>query len=280
MWNDGKGPNAITQRNRIAGFAAVVEEGRREHVVTNLLLYLNLSITSSTMKKMILTAAVIAAAAMTVSCNKDIDNTGLGVDVEVINYPLGGGTYDIHLTAETPWEASHFPKWVTVTPESGSGNATITIGVDAWDNEDNEAGCTAYLVITDRTDTAVVVIDQINDDNKERGPVESDHDFSRDEYIPNYLTVNNTEINLTSQDASTSFNIDADCSWWTECDAEWITVSPASGRGWKAVTVSAHDWTDPENESRTATPKVCYNTYIDKPGTSSITITVTQSAEN
>lgn len=61
------------------------------------------------MKKMILTAAVIAAAAMTVSCNKDIDNTGLGVDVEVINYPLDGVTYDIHLTAETPWKRVTFP---------------------------------------------------------------------------------------------------------------------------------------------------------------------------
>ena len=32
------------------------------------------------MKKMILTAAVIAAAVMTVSCNKDSENAGLGVD--------------------------------------------------------------------------------------------------------------------------------------------------------------------------------------------------------
>lgn len=54
------------------------------------------------MKKMILAAAVIAAAAMTVSCNKDTENTGLGVDAEAINYPLSGGTYDINLTSGKP----------------------------------------------------------------------------------------------------------------------------------------------------------------------------------
>lgn len=40
------------------------------------------------MNKLILTAAVIAAAAMTVSsCNKNTENTGLSVDAESISYP-------------------------------------------------------------------------------------------------------------------------------------------------------------------------------------------------
>ena len=70
------------------------------------------------MKKMILTAAVIAAAAMTVSCNKDTENTGLSVDAEAINYPLSGGTYDINLTSGKPWKALYCAEWLTVTPES------------------------------------------------------------------------------------------------------------------------------------------------------------------
>ena len=102
---------------------------------------------------MILAAAVIAAAAMTVSCNKDTENTGLGVDAEAINYPLSGGTYDINLTSGKPWKALYCAEWLTVTPESGTGNATVTIAVDAWNNEDSEEARLAGVHLTDGIDT-------------------------------------------------------------------------------------------------------------------------------
>ena len=114
---------------------------------------------------MILAAAVIAAAAMTVSCNKDTESTGLGVDAEAINHPLSGGTYDINLTSGKPWKALYCAEWLTVTPESGTGNATVTIAVDAWNNEDSEEARLAGVHLTDGIDTVAVLIGQINDDN-------------------------------------------------------------------------------------------------------------------
>ena len=117
------------------------------------------------MNKMILTAAVIAAAALTVSCEQNTENTGLSVDAESISYPLSGGTFDINLTSGKPWKALYCTEWLTVTPESGEGDATVTVGVEAWANEDSEEARLAGVHLTDNTDTILVLINQVNDDN-------------------------------------------------------------------------------------------------------------------
>lgn len=125
------------------------------------------------MNKLILAAAVIAAAAMTVSsCNKNTENTGLSVDAESISYPLSGGTFDINLTSGKPWKALYCTEWLTVTPESGEGDATVTIGVDPWANEDSEEARLAGVHLTDNTDTVLVLINQVNDDNFGRPSVD------------------------------------------------------------------------------------------------------------
>ena len=207
------------------------------------------------MKKMILTAAVIAAAAMTVSCNKTDENTGLGVDVEAINYPLSGGTYDISLTSGKPWEALYCAEWLTVTPESGTGDATVTVGTDTWANEDSEEVRLAGVYFTDGTDTVSVLIGQVNDDNYTSVTVpEVDH-VTRGYF---YLNVSSNNIQSPSQGGTYTITIDTNTNWEIHCDADWLSLSPMSGySGINSLTVSTQEWINPDNEeSRTATFRI------------------------
>ena len=206
------------------------------------------------MKKMILTAAAIITAVMTVSCNKDTENTGLTVDAEAINYPLSGGTYDINLTSGKPWKALYCAEWLTVTPESGTGDATVTVGTDTWANEDSEDARLASVYFTDGTDTVSVLIGQINDDNI--SVPEVDHVTRHINHL--YLSIYN--IQSPSQGGSYIINIDTDTDWWIENDTDWLSFSPTGGpSGWNGTTVYVHEWENPDNEeSRTATFNVGY----------------------
>lgn len=229
------------------------------------------------MKKMILAAAVIAAAAMTVSCNKDTESTGLGVDAEAINYPLSGGTYDINLTSGKPWKALYCAEWLTVTPESGTGNATVTIAVDAWNNEDSEEARIAGVHLTDGIDTVAVLIGQINDDNYSGiSAPEVDH-VIRPHF--DYLNVSNDNIQFPSQGGSYIIYVDTDTDWWwIENDTDWLSFSPTGGpRGWQAFTVYVQEWENPDNEeNRTATFKVEWKTRPESDSFSYYPIVVTQ----
>ncbi|HIR32814.1 MAG TPA: BACON domain-containing protein [Candidatus Coprenecus merdigallinarum] len=64
-----------------------------------------------------------------------------------------GDTYDINLTSGKPWKALYCAEWLTVTPESGTSNATVTVGTDAWANEDSKNVRLACVYFTDGTDT-------------------------------------------------------------------------------------------------------------------------------
>ena len=197
------------------------------------------------MKKMILTAAVITAAvALTVSCEQNTENTGLSVDAEAISYPLSGGTFDINLTSGKPWKALYCTEWLTVTPESGTGNATVTISVDAWANEDSEEARLAGVHLTDNTDTVLVLINQVNDDNFEM-PV-GDH-ISRPSA---YLRLSSNNIQSPAQGGSYTIAIDSDTSWEIVCDADWISLSTTKGNYWKEITVNVSEWENPGSEEK------------------------------
>ena len=199
------------------------------------------------MKKMILTAAVIAAAVMTVSCNKDSENIGLSVDAEAINYPLSGGTYDINLTSGKPWKALFYAEWLTVTPESGAGDATVTVGTDIWANEDSEEVRLADVYFTDDTDTVSVLIGQSNDNNSApaTGTVSNN---------TNYLYLSDYSIReVPYQGGSYVIGLNTNTNWWIENDNYWLTFSTTGG-SYKAkeFTVIVRAWIYPDKLALTS----------------------------
>ena len=85
---------------------------------------------------------VIAALSMMVtSCSDDdvvsyLDN--VRVTSSYVALPAEGGSTSIDVTASGDWTISDIPEWITVSPTSGSGNATVTFSAPATtkSNED------------------------------------------------------------------------------------------------------------------------------------------------
>ncbi len=176
------------------------------------------------------------------------------MDAETISYPLSGGTYDINLTSGKPWKALYCAEWLTVTPESGTSDATVTVGTDTWANEDSEEVRLADVYFTDDTDTVSVLIGQSNDNNSAPATGTASHNT-------NYLYLSDYSIReVPYQGGSYIINIDTDTYWWIENDTDWLSFSPTGGpSGWNGTTVYVHEWENPDNEeSRTATFNVGY----------------------
>ena len=214
---------------------------------------------------------------MAVSCGKDNDEREtLSTNLEVICFPSQGGSYDLSLNTDSPWHTISLHDWVTVTPESGNGNAIVTIRVDTWDNQDGETARGAKIIFLDDSDTLVTYIGQLNDDNQYRP---DEPEFDRDRYVPNTLTLpDGNSATVPAQGGDFSISIAADCSWWVECDASWLSITPANGRLTGDLTVSAQEWTNDGNEtSRTAEIRICYydSSFATEPTYRLFTVTQT-----
>ena len=232
------------------------------------------------MKNIIIAAAIAATAIMAVSCEKDKLETGnLTTDNDVICFPSGGGSYDINLNSDTPWTTVSLHDWVTVTPESGNSSSIVTISVDKWNNENSEEYRGAKVVFLNDSDTLTTYIQQMNDDNEFiPGPPPVYFDRGDGKY-PNTLYISGDDsATVPAQGGDVVFNIVADCQWWIECDASWLTISPTSEWGGEEVTVNVGAWEDAGNEeSRSAAIKIYHEMYSAESGhIMNITFTVTQ----
>jgi hypothetical protein len=80
----------------------------------------------------LVTLAIVTLAVALAGCK---DDNGAGAELSVtpaeIEAPIGGGSYDIAVTSNTEWTATlrYISIWCTVSPESGSGNGTVTVTV-------------------------------------------------------------------------------------------------------------------------------------------------------
>ena len=234
------------------------------------------------MGKAIFIAALAATALLATSCDKDKLETGkLSTESDVICFPSGGGSYDITLTSDSPWTTVSLHDWVTVTPESGNNSSIVTINVDKWNNENNEVYRSAKVVFLNDTDTLNTYIEQRNDDNLIMGPP---FDTRPDtEIYNNTLYISNGDsATAPAQGGDIVFNIVADCSWWIECDASWLTISPAREWGSEKVTVNVGAWEDAgtgEETSRTAELRIGYkkSPFVTDPIYCLFTVTQTSS---
>ncbi len=87
--------------------------------------------------------AVVAA--VFTACSDDNDPTyfdEIRVSQSYVSLDTNGGSTSIDIKANGSWTVSEVPEWLTVSPESGTGNGTITFSADAGE------GRTAEVLIT------------------------------------------------------------------------------------------------------------------------------------
>ena len=199
------------------------------------------------MKKLIFAAAMAATVLLLpVSCNKNEEDLTISTDCEALVYPPAGGTYDIKLTTENSWKFLGCADWLSVNPESGTGDATVTVIVDEWPNEELEKMRNAGAYFTDGIDTALVVINQVSDDNISAPDV--DHAY-RGDGSDQYLNLDCGSLLIVSPNSPKTVGVDSPAPWHIEGGADWITITPASGgSGYSTFTVSVSGWDSREDK--------------------------------
>ena len=78
------------------------------------------------MKKLHLFLFVAALSCFVMGCRKPVE---VSFGVESLNVTAEGGTYTAELKSNGDWTIGSTAEWLTVSPTSGNGNATLTFEV-------------------------------------------------------------------------------------------------------------------------------------------------------
>lgn len=146
------------------------------------------------------------------------------------------------------------PEWLTVSPMSGSGSATVTITP--------KEHITADSNVSARSDKVLVKSQYYSQNNK----LVKNINVTQKVYIFNVSTTS------VSVEASKAANVDVVCSgkWTASCGESWIEISPTSGDGNGTLKITAKSKNSGSQERKAA--------VTVKSGSHEKTITVTQAA--
>lgn len=152
-----------------------------------------------------------------ISCEKD---PVLSTSVTELSFPKSGKSITVNITSDQEWTISA-PEWITCTPESGAGNASVKFKASANEGIDREGN----INITSSKISAVIKA------------VQSGVDFSLDRYAIEF------DQNCTPEKVVVSSKFDWKIT--AAADASWCEVSPTEGKaGVTEVTLTPKPFTD------------------------------------
>ena len=155
-------------------------------------------------------------AALTLSfmgCQKAIevsfDKASQEIDAE-------GGSFELMLKSNGDWTINPDKEWVSITPMSGKGNATLTIIVEANTTGDIRM---AEVKATTKDNTAVLTLTQSK--------------------VVEYINVTPKEIECNSEGGEFTVELSTNIDWFVAAP-EWIACSPAEGSGNATITMTIY----------------------------------------
>lgn len=157
-----------------------------------------------------------------------------------INIDGGGGTQTISVSSNCSWNMSTTGDWISLSPTSGHGNASITLSAQANNN-----------ITTDRNATITV--------SSAGGLQRTIHVHqARSNEI---LSFNVDQLTFASKGETKSLVIESNSTWEIRGAEEWFTLSQTSGKGNATISISAIE-NGNENE-RTAILTISGTTLSD-----------------
>ncbi|MFI3267806.1 MAG: BACON domain-containing carbohydrate-binding protein [Rikenellaceae bacterium] len=149
--------------------------------------------------------------------------------------PCSESSLSISVTSNYSWEANTTASWVTLSPNSGTGDGTISLS------------CEANTTVNSRSATINVSSSTIN----------QQFTLTQEAFTPT-LSIDKNNIDIPIELGSFEVNVTSNTDWKTSDVPEWITLSSESGNGTAVVTVS---YTENEtSDPRSAIIKF-YNDY-------------------
>lgn len=163
------------------------------------------------MKKLHFFLFVAALASLLIGCKKPVE-VSFGVQSQTI--AAEGGTYSVELKSNGDWSIDATAEWLTVSPTSGNGDATLTLV--AQRNATHEARSTEIKAAT-KDNTATLTVSQ--------------------EFIPNvhpeehYLTLTPNEVEMSFTGGTATIDLECDEEWMTDVGIDWMRIDRTEGNG-------------------------------------------------
>ena len=153
----------------------------------------------------------------------------------------------VEVSSDGTWEACSDVSWISVSPESMTGDAELVISVEENNTDGSRTG-TVTLTIGDQSYTLTVI------------------------QSGKYFTIEYSDSQFTSKGTTLSIDVITNDSWTAKVEGQpsWITLSRTSGEGNASVVATIAD--NPSVNSRTAT------IIIETPHEQSLKIPVSQAA--
>lgn len=170
------------------------------------------------MKRLHLSLFVVAIACLLVGCRKPVE---VSFDNQSQTIAAEGGSYSVELKSNGDWSIDATAEWLTVSPTSGHGDATLTL--EAQRNTTHETRSTEIKATT-KDNTATLTVSQ--------------------EFIPNvhpeehYLTITPSEYEVGSQGGTTTIDIECDEEWMTDEGVNWVRFDRTEGNGYDQIVLT------------------------------------------
>lgn len=161
---------------------------------------------------------IAAMTLVVVGCRKTVE---VSFENTTQEFDAQGGSIELALKSNGEWSIEAPAEWVTISPRSGNGDATLTLTAEA--NTTGEARTAEVKAVT-KDNTAKLTLTQ-------------------DAILGDYVNVTPKDIQCDNEGGAfvveLSSNID-----WSVSAPEWITCSPAEGTGDASITLTVSPMTE------------------------------------
>jgi hypothetical protein len=184
------------------------------------------------------------------------DAATLTVSTATLDFTASGETQSVTVTSNVNWTTGKDAEWITVTPELGSNDGTISVAAVANTTTSERTGT---VTVSGGGITHIIAVTQAADAAT--------------------LTVSTATLDFTAFGEPQSVTVTSNVSWTTGKDVEWITVTPESGSNDGAISVAAAANTTTSERTGTVTVSGGGITHIiavmqaaDEPSTNTLTV--------
>ena len=159
-----------------------------------------------------LLAAIIALVVMA-GCGKKVD---VALGTSALNIAAEGESVEVALTSNGDWTIDTYPEWLTVSPTSGNGNATLTLSAPLNDTDVARSG---ELKVSTKDNAATLTVSQEALEKK-------------------FIVVSPELIDCNAEGGAFTLTVNSNCDWAVNTSADWLSCEPTSGTGNGTVTVN------------------------------------------
>ena len=192
------------------------------------------------MKRLHFFLFVAATACLLVGCSKPVE---VSFGVQSLNIVAEGGNYTVELKSNGDWNIGSTADWLTVSPTSGKGSATLSIVAQP---NPSEQGRSVEIRATSKDNTATLAISQEGTPSGEDPGGEE----PGGEDPQHFLSVTPNELQFVCTGEDKVIAIECDETWTIAGDVDWIAFDKTEGEGNDEVVVTVRE--NPLHETRSA----------------------------